>query len=231
MSMTRTSPLPSRPTLPMASSSTLHTQCLQVYKTPQAPCLLDSSSANALEQLLQEIGLSSDNLLATPEVTPQISNANRSLPSCPQPQPWEFQPSEPKRNKRGRPNAPRQEKGRFKSQCSPSMEKTLTTMPTFPTTSDHNASLTMTLHSSPYENLPSYENLSSVMNTNSTFITPSAVVTTVSPYVNVPPVISSSCSLSSSNTYSSSNTLIPTPSTFAFPSSEQIACDIITFLV
>ena len=113
------------------------------------------------------------------------------------------------------------------------MEKTLTAMPTIPTTSEHNAIFSMTFHSSPYENLPSYVNLSSVMNTNSSFITPSAVCTTISPYANVPPVISSSCSTtySVSNTYYCSNSLVPTPLTFAFPSSEQIACDIITFLV
>ena len=66
MSTTRPSPLPSRSTFPMASSSTLLTQCSQVYKTPQAPCLLDSNSADPLEQLRQEVGLSSDNLLGTP---------------------------------------------------------------------------------------------------------------------------------------------------------------------
>ena len=166
-------------------------------------------------------------------MTPTVSNANRSPAFRPLPQPWELQPSEPKRNERGRPNAPRQENGQFNSQCSPSMEKTLTAMTNILTTSEHNATLTMTFHSSPYENLPSYENLSYVMNTNSSFITPSAVVTTISPYVNVSPVISSSCSTtySVSNTYSSSNTLVPTPLTFDFPSSEQIACDIITFVV
>ena len=112
------------------------------------------------------------------------------------------------------------------------MEKTLTAMPTIPTTSEHIAILSMTFHFSLYENLPSYENLSSVMNTNSSIITP-AVVTIISPYANVPPVISSSFSTnySVSNTYSSSNTLVLTPLTFAFPSSEQIACDIITSLV
>ena len=232
MSGTRPSSLPSRPTLLTAGLATLPTQHSQAYNAPQVHCLLDSNSPDALEELLQQVGLSSDNLLATPELTPQVSNANRSLPCRPLPQLWEFQPSEPKRHKRGRPNAPRQKNGQFKSQCSPSMEKTLTAMPTIPTTSEHNAIISMTFHSSPYENLPSYVNLSSVMNTNSSFTTP-AVVTTISPYANVPPVISSSCSTtySVSNTYSSSNTLIPTPLTFAFPSSKQIACDIITLLV
>ena len=113
------------------------------------------------------------------------------------------------------------------------MEKTLTAMPTIAKISEHNAIFSMTVHSPRYENLPSYKNLSSVMSTNSSSITPSAFVTTILPYANVPPVISPSCSIiySVSNTYSSSNTLVHTPLTFAFPSSEQIACDIITFLV
>ena len=161
------------------------------------------------------MGLSSDNLLATPEGTPQISNANRSLLCRPPPEPWEpFQPSEPKRNKRGRPNAPRQENGRFKGKCSSSTEKTLTAMPTVPTTSEINPTFQMTFHSSPYDNLPPYENVL-------------PVTTTASPYLNVPPVIISS----SSCTYSNSDTLIPTPSTFVFPSSDQIASDIISFLI
>ena len=227
MTSTRPNALQNRPTLQTANFATLSTQQSQVYNEPQAHCSLDSNTADALEELLQQVGLSSDNLPATPEMTPQVQNANRSLPSRPPPQPWEFQPSKPKRNTRGKPNAPRQENGRFKSQCLPSMEKTLTATATIPTTSEHNATLTMTFHSSPYENLPLYENLSSVMNNTSSFITPSAVVTTVSPYVNVPPVISSS----SSTTYTSSNTLVPTYSTFAFLIYEQIACDIITFLV
>ena len=138
-----------------------------------------------------------------------------------------------KRTKSGRPNAPRQENGRFKSQCSPSMEKTLTAMPTIPTASEHNAILSMTFHSSSYENLRSFENLSSVINTNSSFITPSTVVTTISPHANVHPVIFSSCNTVYfvSNTYSSSNTLVPTILTIAFFTSEQIACYIISFLI
>ena len=202
MSTSRPSPLSSRPTFQMASSSTMLTQCSQMNNTLKAPCLLDTNSADALKQQLHKVGLSSDNLLAIPEETPQVSNANRSLLSRPPPQPREFQPSKRKRNKRGRPNAPRQKNGRFKIQFSLSIKKTLTAMPTIPTTSEHNATLTMTLHFSPYENLPAYKNLSSVMNTNSWFITPSAVITTVSPYINVSPVISLSSRFSSSNTYS-----------------------------
>ena len=106
-------------------------------------------------------------------------------------------------------------------------------MPTIPTSSEHNAILSMTFHSSPYQNLPSYENLSFVMNTNFSFITPFAFVMTISLYGNFPFVIFSLCSTiySVSNTYSTSNTLVPTPLTFAFNSSEQIASDNIIFLV
>ena len=150
MSATRPSLLSSRPTLQTACLATLPTQHSQAYNAPQVHCLLDSNSPDALEELLQQVGLSSVNLLTTPEVTPQVSNANRSLPCRPPPQPWEpFQPSEQKRNKRGRPNAPRQENGRFKSQCSSSTEKTLTAMPTVPTTSEINPTFQMTFHSSP----------------------------------------------------------------------------------
>ena len=74
-------------TLPMGSSATLRTQYSLVQNTYQALCLLDSNSEDALEQLLQKVGLSSDNLLATFEVTPQMSNANRPLPCRPPPQP------------------------------------------------------------------------------------------------------------------------------------------------
>ena len=83
-------------------------------------------------------------------------------------------------------------------------------MPTLPTTSEINPTFQMTFHSSPNDNLPLYENVL-------------PVTTTALPYLNVPPVIiySSSC------TYSNSDTLIPTPFTFVFPSSDQIASDII----
>ena len=87
-------------------------------------------------------------------------------------------------------------------------------MPTVPTTSEINPTFQVTFHSSPYDNLPSYENVL-------------PVTTTASPHLNVPPVIifSSSC------TYSNSDTLIPTPLTFVFALSDQIASDIILFLI
>ena len=215
MSGTQLSPLSSRATLQTVCIATLSTQHLQAYNAPQVHCLLNSTIPDALEELLQQVGLSSDNLLATPEVTPQDSNANRLLPCRPPPQPWKpFQPIEPKRNKRGRPNAPRQENGRFKNKCSSSTEKTFTAMPTISTTNEINPTFQMTFHFSLYDKLPPYENVL-------------PVTTTASPYLNVPPVIISS----SSCTYSNSDTLIPTPSTYVFPLFDQIAFDIISFLI
>ena len=71
----------------------------------------------------------------------------------------------------------------------------------------------MTFHSPPNDHLPPYENV--------------LRVTTLSPYLNIPPVIISS----SSCTYSNSDILNPTLSTFVFPSFDQIASDIISFLI
>ena len=58
MSATRPSPLPSRPTLQTAGLATLPTQHSQAYNAPQVHCLLDSNSPDALEELLQQVGLS-----------------------------------------------------------------------------------------------------------------------------------------------------------------------------
>lgn len=88
-----------------------------------------------------------------------------------------------------RPNAPRQKNGRFKSQCSPSTEQTLTALPTITTTNKYNAILTMTFYTSPFEKLLLYKNLSYVIDTNSLFSTLSAVITIILIYVNVFPVI------------------------------------------
>ena len=115
MSATLPSTLPSRLTLQTASLTTMTAQHSQAYNAPVVPCLLDSNSPDALDKLLQQVGLSSDNLLVTPEVTPQVSNANRSMQCRPPLQPWEFQPSEPMRNRRGRPSAPRQKRSVQKS--------------------------------------------------------------------------------------------------------------------
>ena len=154
---TKSSPIPRLPMLPTATSSTLSTPDLQLCNMHLAPYLLDSNSADALEQLLQSVGLSSENLFATPQLMPQEPNANLTLPSRPQPDPLDFcQPSEPKRNRRGRLNALRLENGRFKSQCSPTKKKTMTKVPTAftTTTSENSKSLKITFRVSPYENLP-----------------------------------------------------------------------------
>ena len=116
---TKSSPIPRLMILPTASSATLSTPDLPLCNIHQAPYLLDSNSADALEQLLQSVGLSSINLLAIPELMPQETNANRPLPSRPPPEPLDFfQPSEPIQSRRGSLNALRLENGRFKSQCS-----------------------------------------------------------------------------------------------------------------
>ena len=142
---------------------------------------------------------------------PQKPNANQSLPSCPPPEPLNVcQPSEPKRNRRGKVNALRLENGRFKSQCSPTKEKTITKVPTAPTTttSENSASLKMTFWVSPHDNLPP------INYANSPFITASPVISSESHYVNVPTVIYSSSNNGCS--YPINDTLVPTLSTFFF---------------
>ena len=57
---------------------------------------------------------------------------------------------------------------------------------------------------------------------------PHSLISGESPYVNIPSMISLN---STTYLYSYSDTLLPTPSNFVFPSSEQIASDIIYFLV
>ena len=153
--------------------------------------------------------LSSENHLATPELMPQELNANRPLPSRPQPDPLDFcQPSEPKQNRRGRLKAFRLENGRFKCQCSPTKEKTITKVPTarITTTSNNSTSLKMTIRAYPYDNL------APIMDANSPLITASPIISTESHYVNVPTVISSS-SNNAACSYSISDTLVSTPST------------------
>jgi hypothetical protein len=196
-------------TAQMASSATQFTPDSQPYETLPALYSTDLSSAAALEELLQQVGLSSENLLETP-----AAYANRPLPARPAPPLLEaVLPSEPKRNKRGRVNAPRQPNGQYRSLWSTTTE----TAPTVPTTSEQDSSLKMKIRVSPYANCP-------------------AELTSDSPYVNVPSIImSSSSSNSSSSTYSDTlipNTLLPsTPSCFEFSSSDKLASDLIAFLV
>ena len=73
-----------------ASSLTHSTPDSQPYSTLQAPFSMDLSSADALEELLQQVGLSSTNLLATPEQC-----ENRPVLDRPPPQPWD--PTQAKR--------------------------------------------------------------------------------------------------------------------------------------
>ena len=150
------------------------------------------------------------------KLKPLEPNANRLLPIRPPPEPWEpFQPTEAKQNNRERVNAP-------------SIENTSTVLPTLPKTSENSADLRLT----------TYENLPPIMDPTSPFINAFPFNNTVSlfppiisinqPYVNLPPVRFSSIT---NYFYFYSNTLLPTPSNFVFPSSEQIASDIIHFLV
>ena len=145
-------------------------------------------------------------------------NANRPLPSRPPPEPWvPFQPTKPKRNKCERINPP-------------SMEKTSSPKPTAPSNSENSADR----RPSTYENLPSIMDPTSpfinAFPINDTVVSPSfhSLISVESPYINIPFMISLN---STTYSYSYSNTLLPTPSKFVFPSSEQIASDIIYFLV
>ena len=202
------------PTLQTASSLTHSTPDSQPYSTLQAPFSTDLSSADALEELLQQVGLSSTNLLATPEQC-----ENRPLLHRPPPQPWDpTQQSEPKRNKRGRVNAPRQQNGRFQSLTSLTTERT----PTLPTTSEASTSLKMTIRTPAYANLPpEFITSSPYVNVSSNIITQSSTS-----------ALYSVTSSNSSSTSTYSDTLLPsTPSYFPFPSSDQLASDLLSFLV
>ena len=191
----------------MESSATQFTPDSQPYETLPALYSTDLNSAAALEELLQQVGLSSENLLETP-----AASEHRPLPARPPPAPLEaLLPSEPKRNKRGRLNAPRQPNGQYRSVSSTEMT------PTVPTTSEQDTSLKMKIRVSTYANSP-------------------AEFSSDPSYVNLPNVImSSSASNSSTSTYSDTlipSTLLPTtPSCFEFPSSYKRASDLISFLV
>ena len=149
------------------------------------------------------------------KLKPLGPNANRLLPSRLPPEPWEpFQPTEAKRNKRERVNAP-------------SIENTSTALPILPKTSENSANLRLT----------TYENLPPIMDPTSPFINAIPfnytvslslpIISTNQHYLNLPPVKFSSIT---NYSYSFSITLLPTPSNFVFPSSEQIESDIIHFL-
>ena len=87
--------------------------------------------------------------------------------------------------------------------------------------------------------LTTYKNLPPIMDPTSPFInavfinntvslSPPSIISTYQPYVNLPPFKYSS---NTNYSYSNSNTFFSTPLNFIFPSSDQIASDIIHFFV
>ena len=144
-------------------------------------------------------------------------NANRPLPSRPPPKPLEpFQPTETNQNK-------------LKIMNAPSLEKTSSAIPTVPNRSGNSEDTRLTT----YENLPlimdptsPFINACSINNTVS--LSPPSIISTNQPYVNLSPFNYSS---NTNFSYSYSNTFFPIPLNFVFSSSEQIASDIIHFLV
>ena len=239
--------LPTNLTHPTAGSATPPTQVSHLSSTPQAPCCPDSISAE-LDQLLLEVSqYSSSNLLETRDSSSQCDRR----PVILRPPPMPAEPRDPttgqKRSKRGRPNAPRLQNGRFLSVSSPSTEKTSTETLPPPTTSEQpHEPLVMKIRASPYANLPSdmlppdfYENSYCVISSNPLSSLPgssqslpsttqsSSVSNTVVPSTLLP---SSAQSTSVTTSYSESNTLVPSPQ-FDFPCSEQFANDIIYFVI
>ena len=135
-----------------------------------------------------------------------------------------FQPSEPKQNRRGKLNALRLENNRFKANASWQLRRLWSRCRLLRQWRRVKiVSLKMTFKASPYENLPS------IIDANSPIITSSPVISSKSHYVNVFTVIYSSSNNTSS--YSIRDTLVPTASIFLFTSSEQIACDVISFVI
>ena len=111
----------------------------------------------------------------------------------------------------------------------PTIENTYTALTTVPKTSENSSVLRI----SPNKNLPfimdptsPFINSSSINNTVS--LPPSSIICTNQTYLNLSPVKYSS---RTGYSYSYSNTLLSTPSNFVFPLFEQIASDIIHFLV
>ena len=135
-------------THPTAGSATPPTQDSHLSSTPQAPCFPDSITTE-LDQLLLEVGLHSSNLLETRDSSSQCDRR----PVILRPPPMPAEPRDPttgqKRSKRGRPNAPRLQNGRFLSVSSRSTERTL--LPR--TTSEQpREPLVMKIRTSPYAN-------------------------------------------------------------------------------
>ena len=244
--------LPTNLTHQTAGSATPPTQDSHLSSTPQAPCFPDSITAE-LDQLLLEVGLHATNLLETRD---SYSHRDKT-PVILRPPPVPAEPRDPttgqKRSKRGRPNAPRLQNGRFQSVSSSSTEKTSTETLLLPTTSEkQHEPLVMKIRASPYANLPSdmippdfYENSYCVISCNplsslpsssqslpsttqsSSVTTSYAGSNTVVPLTLLP---SSALSTSVITSYSESYTLLTAPK-FYFPSSEQFANDIIYYVI
>ena len=235
-----------------AGSATPPTQDSHLSSTLQAPCFPDSITAE-LDQLLLEVGMHATNLLETRD----SSSLRDRTPVILRPPPVPAEPRYPttgqKRSKRGRPNAPRLQNGRFQSVGSPSTKKTSTVTLLLPTTSEQpHEPLVMKIRASPYANLFSdmippdfYENSYCVISSNSLSSLPSfsqsfpsttqsSSVTTS--YAGSNTVVSSTLLPSSAQStsvitsYFESNTLFPSPQ-FEFPSSEQFANNIIYYVI
>ena len=144
-------------------------------------------------------------------------NANRPLPSRPLPERWEpFQPTEVKLNNRERMNTP-------------SAENTSTALPTIPNICEDIQNHEL----STFENVPSIQNatlpyIDEDLHIYIISLTLPLNISTKQSYVNIPPVIESS---SIDYSYFYSKTLLTVHSNFEFPSSEQIATDILHFLI
>ena len=145
------------------------------------------------------------------------SNANRPLPSRPLPERWGLlEPTEVKQSKRERMNTP-------------SADNTSTALPTVPKTCEDIQNHEL----STYENVPSIQNatlpyIDEYLHNYTISLTPPSNISTKQSYVNIPFIIDSS---SIDYSYFYSKTLLTEHSNFEFPSSEQIATDILYFLI
>ena len=150
------------------------------------------------------------------ELKPLEPNSNRPMPIRPAPERWEnVQTNKAKRNKRTKMNAP-------------SITEASSAILPVPEKNKNSADFQLT----------TYENLQPIMDPTSPFINAYPINNTVlhltplssinQPYVNLPLVIYSN---SINYSYCFSDTFLPSPVHFVFPSSDQIASDIIHFFV
>ena len=144
-------------------------------------------------------------------------NANRPLPSSHVFKRWEpFQPTEVKLNNRERMNTP-------------SAKNTSTALPTIPKICEDIQNHKL----STYENVPSIQNatlpyIDEDLHNYTISLTLPSNISTKQSYVNIPAIINSS---SIDYSYFYSKTLLTAHSDFEFPSSKQIATDILHFLI